>query len=46
MADQSKRTFSICIPNYNYGQFIGDTIESVLFEFGDEKTLQSLGITR
>lgn len=26
----SKPTFSICIPNYNYGHFIGDTIQSVL----------------
>ncbi|MEX2400645.1 MAG: glycosyltransferase [Rhodothermales bacterium] len=26
----SKPTFSICIPNYNYARFIGDTIQSVL----------------
>ena len=22
--------FSICIPNYNYGKYIGDTLKSVL----------------
>jgi glycosyltransferase involved in cell wall biosynthesis len=26
----SEPSFSICIPNYNYGRFIGDTIQSVL----------------
>tara|TARA_B100000686_G_scaffold285239_1_gene309296 strand:- start:3537 stop:4610 length:1074 start_codon:yes stop_codon:yes gene_type:complete len=28
--DKKNPNFSICIPNYNYGNYIGDTIESVL----------------
>tara|TARA_B100000029_G_scaffold51062_1_gene46458 strand:+ start:1159 stop:2226 length:1068 start_codon:yes stop_codon:yes gene_type:complete len=28
--DKNNPSFSICIPNYNYGKYIGDTIESVL----------------
>ncbi|NDJ61555.1 MAG: glycosyltransferase [Chloroflexi bacterium] len=27
---QAQPTFSVCIPNYNYGHFIGETIQSVL----------------
>jgi len=27
---QNQPTFSICIPNYNYGHLIGDTLQSVL----------------
>jgi glycosyltransferase involved in cell wall biosynthesis len=30
MRDRHIPTFSICIPNYNYGRYIGETIESVL----------------
>lgn len=30
MKNGGRPTFSICIPNYNYGHFIGDTIKSVL----------------
>lgn len=27
--------FSICVPNYNYGQYIGETLESVLVQNAD-----------
>ena len=30
MSKGSEPTFSICIPNYNYGRYIGETIQSVL----------------
>lgn len=30
MRSEKELTFSICIPNYNYGSYIGETIESVL----------------
>src|SRR5690349_11456063 len=30
MSQSGPPTFSICIPNYNYGRYIGETIQSVL----------------
>jgi glycosyltransferase involved in cell wall biosynthesis len=30
MSNPNLPTFSICIPNYNYGRYIGETIQSVL----------------
>ena len=29
-------TFSICIPNFNYGRFVGRTVESVLAQEGHD----------
>ena len=32
---------SICIPTYNFGEFIGETLESIIGQAGDEVEMKS-----